>query len=236
MPAAFCPTVAALLAHERTLVPQTAIVRARALVRARAALRAGDAVLFAPARLPLPGRRLLLAAAASVALLASGALAFELAWPRSSAPATRVYRPQATRHAQVASPVPAMPPAPLPAPKAAPARIPTMPGSVPAKVAGAGLPVSPGENDDASGELRLLERALTLNARGEHAAVLALTADHERRYPAGRLCEEREVLQLRALLGLGRGNEARRGVAGFRRNFPHSVLLPKLDDMLATSR
>jgi len=111
-----------------------------------------------------------------------------------------------------------------------------MQGSVPAKAAATGLPVSqPGEKDDASGELRLLERALTLNARGEHAAVLALAADHERRYPAGRLCEEREVLRLRALLGLGRGNEARRAVAGFRRDFPHSVLLPKLDEMLAIS-
>jgi hypothetical protein len=37
------------------------------------------------------------------------------------------------------------------------------------------------------------------------------------------------------LVGLGRGSEARLLATRFRHDFPRSVLLPKLDEMLATS-
>jgi hypothetical protein len=85
-------------------------------------------------------------------------------------------------------------------------------------------------------ELAMLERAKQADARGDFSAVLAVAARHERMYPSGRLCEEREVLRLRALIGLKRDHEARRAVRRFHHDFPHSVLLPALDQMLAASR
>jgi hypothetical protein len=70
--------------------------------------------------------------------------------------------------------------------------------------------------------------------RGDYTDVLAILAEHERRYPAGRLSEEREVLRVKALVGLGRGGEARRAAASFRLHFPRSVLLRKIDEILAS--
>jgi hypothetical protein len=87
--------------------------------------------------------------------------------------------------------------------------------------------------DPVLAELEMLERAHRSDARGDFLAVLALTTDHERLYPTGRLCEEREVLRLRALIGLKRGHEARRVEQRFRHDYPHSVLLPTLTEMLA---
>jgi hypothetical protein len=57
-------------------------------------------------------------------------------------------------------------------------------------------------------------------------------ANHERHFPAGRLAEEREALKVTALLGLNRRDDARRVASQFRRRFPHSVLLPHMDDVL----
>ena len=234
MPPAFCPGVEALLAHERSIAPQMMIVRARVLARARAALCGGDWVLQPATD---HRRRLLFAAAAGVVLLASGAAAFQLARSLPPVPPTGTPWPQVTRHAQLAPPSAVASPASSSAAKAAPARVTPTASTVSAQTAEAGLPKSQlGEEDDVLDELWLLERAQMSNARGDFATALAVATDHERRYPAGRLCEEREVLRLRALVGLGRDGEARQAVVRFRRDFPRSVLLPKLDEMVAISR
>jgi hypothetical protein len=81
-------------------------------------------------------------------------------------------------------------------------------------------------------ELRFLDQARQADARGDYATALALIADHERRFPHGRLAEDREVLRMRAFVGLGRGNEARTAATKFRHQFPRSVLLPKIDALL----
>jgi hypothetical protein len=232
----FCPVVENMVAHERTIVPQAAIVRARALARARAALRTGDPRLLAVPPQPTHGRRLQFAAAASVALLASAAAAVQLAWPPSSAPPPGARSPQATRNEQVVLPSAAAEPAPPPTPKAAPGRSTPFPSTVPTKTPGVGHHTNQPEKDaNIFDELRLLESAQKSEARGDFVAALAVTTDHERRYPAGQLCEEREVLQLRALVGLGRGSEARQAAAQFRRNYPRSILLRTLDEMLTAS-
>jgi outer membrane protein assembly factor BamD (BamD/ComL family) len=83
-------------------------------------------------------------------------------------------------------------------------------------------------------ELQLLSRARQSDAHGDYAEVLAMVVEHERRYPAGRLSEEREVLRVKALVGLGRSSEARHAATKFSRLFPRSVLLPKIEDMLAS--
>jgi hypothetical protein len=231
----FCPAVEALLDHERSIVPQVAIVRARALARARAALGECDWAL-----LPGPGRRLrrlFVAAAASVALLASAAAAFQLTRASSSWPLpTGAPVSQAMRYAQAAPTASAAEASPPPAQKAAPAPSTPATSTAPAKASAPSRPTSqPAKDDGVLDELRLLERAQKSDARGDFAAVLAITTDLERRYSAGRLREERDVLRLRALVGLGKSSEARSLATRFRRDFPRSVLLPKLDEMLAAA-
>jgi hypothetical protein len=85
-------------------------------------------------------------------------------------------------------------------------------------------------------ELRLLDRARRADARGDYPGVLAIAAEHARNHPTGRLAEEREVLRVKSLVGLGRGGEARQVAADFRRQFPRSVLRHKIEDMLASIR
>ena len=55
-------------------------------------------------------------------------------------------------------------------------------------------------------------------------------AEHGRRFPNGRLAEEREALRVRSLAHAGRGDEARRALASFGKRFPHSAFLPRLQE------
>jgi hypothetical protein len=233
---AFAGEVEALLVHERTIVPQVAIVRARALARAREALRSGVVLAWENASAPRRWTRLQLAGAAAVVFLASTAAAFQLginlAPPPSSAhPASLQHFAQATTPPAATEPAP--PKAAKPPAVAHPA---PMAGGAPGKATSASRPASqPAKEEIVLEELRLLERAQQLANRGDYVTVLGIAADHERRYPAGHLCEEREALRLRALVALGRNQEARQVAARFRRDYPHSVLLPKLSDLLAAS-
>ncbi|MBN2573031.1 MAG: hypothetical protein JXP73_00565 [Deltaproteobacteria bacterium] len=235
VPFPWSPVVEALLAHERIIVPQVEIVRARALARARAALRAGVMLTPSPRGISPRGHRLLVAAAASVALMAAAA-AFQLARSPAPSPATGAHSPTLLGAGAVA-PTAAVPePASPPGPKAAPP--PDVPPASAAASAGSGANRQaslPREGHDVLEELRLLERAQKSAARGDYAAVLEATTDHQCRFPRGSLCEEREALRVRALVGLARVEEARKAAAGFRRDFPRSVLLAKLDDMLGSS-
>ncbi len=77
-------------------------------------------------------------------------------------------------------------------------------------------------------EIELLQRAHEAYRRGDVTASLKLATEHARRFPNGRLAEEREALRVRSLAATGRGTDARRAVADFARRFPHSVLLPSL--------
>jgi hypothetical protein len=48
------------------------------------------------------------------------------------------------------------------------------------------------------------------------------------------LSEEREALRVKALVGLGRIAEAKRAGAAFRKRFPRSALLGRMDELLGT--
>jgi hypothetical protein len=218
----FCPAVEALLVHERTIVPQVAIARARALARARAALRAGNFVALANPPMPERGWRLRFAVAAGVVFLASAAAAYQVL-RRPGPPSPGGESPQLMQTAKTVPPrvvelVRSGNATPVCAARAA--------NPIPAKAL-EGRPASM-----VAEELRLLEHAQQSAARGDYAAVLAVTSEHVRRYAGGRLCEEREALRLRALIGLGRDDEARKAAVRFRHDFPRSVLLLNLDDML----
>ena len=83
-------------------------------------------------------------------------------------------------------------------------------------------------------ELRVLRPAQRAVARGEFASALAAVAEHRRRFPSGRLAEEREALRVKALLGLGRSVEAEQAGAAFHKRFPRSALDGRIDEMLGT--
>jgi hypothetical protein len=219
-----------LFAVERELVPEPDEVRNRVTRRARASLPRTLPVEFAkrPAR---PRRvRIGWAAAAVVMLSVVGAIAFHAGYQmksRSSAAPAPVPIPT---HSVVVLTVPVAPPATSPPtdPKPPPAEPRT------AKTKPAGSAKSAG--DAYAMELRVLQPAQRAVARQDFASALAAIAEHDRRFPSGKLAEEREALRVKALLGLGRSEDAQRAGAGFRKSFPRSVLGQRVDKMLSTEK
>jgi hypothetical protein len=195
------------------------VVRARLMARARAAFAASKA---SPTPLPAPsspsvwrGRRAAVAASALLVFATAGAAA--------------------ALHARVA-PAPEVAPPPPWAPEPPSVRAPatSLPAIQPAEPASRARlqrphrPITPQESYAA--ELELLQRAQSEYASRDFADALVLVAEHGRRFPNGRLAEEREALHVRSLARAGRGDEARRALASFAKRFPHSVLLPRLQE------
>lgn len=231
MPPPLSPSTLALLAYERVLVAQPEMVRARILARARALSSESLAATLAggaPTRL----RRLLFAAAAGIALTAGVAAAFQLIDRPAPTPPANTGTALAPRLPLAEPPAPSTGTAPTPSKEADPAV--TAPVASGRSAGPSHRPLLPGRHDGGPEELQLLSRARQFDAQGDYPEVLAVVADHERRYPAGRLSEEREVLRVKALVGLGRASESRQAAARFRRQFPRSVLLQKIDDLLAS--
>jgi hypothetical protein len=81
-------------------------------------------------------------------------------------------------------------------------------------------------------ERSLLDRARTELGQDAQAA-LRLAREHEQSFPAGALREEREALAIRALINLGRHDEAQARMLAFRAAFPQSFLAPALSAALA---
>jgi outer membrane protein assembly factor BamD (BamD/ComL family) len=81
-------------------------------------------------------------------------------------------------------------------------------------------------------ELRLLQGAQSDYTSQDFPDALVLLAEHARRFPEGRLAEEREALRIRSLEGAGRSDEARHALSAFGRRFPRSALLPRLQQQL----
>jgi hypothetical protein len=81
------------------------------------------------------------------------------------------------------------------------------------------------------------EGALLLRARQEIGSdptgALALTEEHARRFPAGTLAPEREVLAIEALAALGRTPEARARLGAFRDRYPQSPHLARLEALVS---
>jgi len=79
-----------------------------------------------------------------------------------------------------------------------------------------------GDGADLRGELNLIARAQQALA-DDPTGALALAEEHERRYGAPRLVQEREVVAVAALAKLGRLVEARARAERFIRRFPESA-------------
>jgi hypothetical protein len=80
-------------------------------------------------------------------------------------------------------------------------------------------------------EVVLLQRARAAVARRDFSGALHPLSAHARRFKDGRLAEEREALRVKALAGLGRREEARQTAAAFAAKFPHSPLLPVVEQV-----
>jgi hypothetical protein len=204
-----------LLEHGRVIPPIPSSVRARALERARST-ETGASTHMADA-LPVARRRALaITLAASVAFVVGAAgAAVALRGRAHSEPRATL---PASPHTEVATcPTPsALPPASQVSPQPSAEPKPARPEpSVTAR-------------ESYTAELGLLQRAQAAYADRNFATTLLLVSEHTRRFPNGRLAEEREALHVRALRGAGREEEASRAASAFAARFPRSALVPRL--------
>jgi hypothetical protein len=81
-------------------------------------------------------------------------------------------------------------------------------------------------------EPQLIERARKALSTDPRRA-LALTQEHQRRFPAGALGVERDVIALEALARSGQTAEARRRALVFEAKYPKSIHLPRVRALLA---
>ena len=217
-----------LLEKEREFGPERADRRERVLARARgtprqAAGARGGVLWLRPGRL-LAASLILLIGAASYA-----------AWRRTrsavQSPTVVVTPPSAALSGEPQAPVTsssAVVPAPI-------ERVDEMRPARPPKIDPAPA-ASPSSAGTYALELAVLEPARAAVARGDHASALRAIGNHERRFPAGILREEREALRVKALSGLGKDDEARKAAERFRERFPRSVLAPSLEEAVKKPR
>jgi hypothetical protein len=210
----------ALLEQGRVIQQIPDVVRARALARARATLAATPmATPASPTQ--SPGAWLRIAVAASIAVTAGVAgAAVGLHWRAGHRADGEL--PASPRAAVVA-------PETLPDVAASPDGISQQILTLTKEHRNA---ESTAAQESYAAEIELLQRAQAAYANGNFSQALALVAKHNRRFPNGRLAEEREGLHVRSLVGSGRKAEARRVVTAFTRRFPRSVLLPHLQAMM----
>jgi len=183
------------------------------------------AARHAPAVAPTVAARMIAAPVRSAPQLA----------PAPQAPAVQAVQPSAPDVARTlgVAPTPTLRPTPA-VPSAAPThRAPRLaPSPVDPQTT---LPrAAPPDPHDASlaAERALLDRARTALVRGRPSEAFEATLEHEVDFGDGRLLEERQVLQIQALLGLGRQTEAKRLAEAFRQSHPDSLLLPAVDQAL----
>ena len=165
---------------------------------------------------------------ASASALAKGGLsrATWLAWGGSVAAVSGVAA--AVLLTQPAAPAPAALPAP-PAP-----RLPSVPPApVEAEAAPPSLVEPPVERRASAGsppvwdEPQLIERARKALV-AEPRRALSLAHEHQRRFPAGALSLEREVIVIEALSRAGQESEAKRRALTFESKYPKSIHLPRI--------
>lgn len=127
------------------------------------------------------------------------------------------------------SPAPAQPVAPRLIARSSPAKA---TGNEP-PVASPTMEPSPGSPVDT--EFSLLEQAQRALAAADPRRALELTDHDARLYPSGALAQEREVIAIQALLGLGRTDEARARAARFSQVFAGSAYAPRIAQLLDSS-
>jgi hypothetical protein len=212
----------AILEHGRAIRPLPDVVRARAIARARTAIAAqAHAAAAAPIAPPARGHGRRIALAAALALLTGGAGA--VAAIRGGVLDRFHPAPPPVTPERIAPPRPASPPV-------VGAELESRPKVIEKRRSVR----TPTPQESYALELGLLRRAQVAYASRDFSAALVLVAEHARRFPGGRLAEEREALRVRSLVGSGRVDDARRVVTAFAARFPRSVLLSRLRDATRT--
>ena len=205
--------VGALLERGRKIPAIPDSVRARTLDRARLSMGSISREQDAGAAV-VRSRGLAMALGAVVAFVVGAAVAaVALRNGEPERPAAVPPPPQQVEQVACATPVPSPPTSSIvaPEPSAAPKRQP------------AERPISPRESYAA--ELRVLQRAQAAYRTQDFATTLRLVAEHQRRFPNGRLAQEREALRVKALKGAGREKEASQAASSFEAEYPRSPLL-----------
>jgi hypothetical protein len=148
---------------------------------------------------------------------------------------------RSTTHAPAVVPMVAAPPsisapvAPLPAPAPVPAPLASVPTttdvpSAPVRASAApSSTVAPTGQGDLARERELLDVARAALARNQAQDAIATLEEHARRWPNGKLAEEREVVLVQALVTAGRLPEARARAARFHQRFPKSFFAGAVD-------
>jgi hypothetical protein len=210
----------ALLGYSSTVHPLPDIVRERVIQRARSYIAsASEPSVSTTAVISVgpPWQRMVPAAAAFLALVAAGAVAaFRGHVPVEQAIAGR----------------PGSAPISLIDARALDVRSISLPPAGPTIRTTEPPTSSPRSRESYAPELRLLGRANLAYARADYAAALTLLLEHSRRFPMGRLAEERDALRVRALVASRRTIEARRAADAFDKRFPRSVLRPRVEETL----
>jgi hypothetical protein len=134
------------------------------------------------------------------------------------------------RHAQeqrIVLPPVAVTPPPAPPPVEEPAPPPPEPVKPTVRPA-----VKPVETVSPDQEAELLTAAMKDSKEGRWAGALAAAEQHARRFPHGTLAQEREMIAIEALLNLSRRPEAERRAEKFRKQWPTSTHLVRLNTLL----
>jgi len=213
-----------LIEQAKAVRPVPPAARTRVLKRAQSSVLAPSMLLAAGETAPVRGsrRRAWFVAAAGAPLFAAAA-AMALHASNDSTASSR---------ASLASGAPVVTSAPLSPASTASSSVPELaatppaPSAAPPVVKQQHAPESSVKESYAA-ELELLRRAHAAYGNGDFANALRLLATHARRFPNGRLAEEREALRVRALGGSGQSDSARRAAHAFADRFPRSVLLSR---------
>jgi hypothetical protein len=222
------PELEAFLQPRKIQRQVPAELRARVLDRSRAIVAAGGAIPRLPASdSPPPG----IVRGARARRLGRLALAASVAVAAGAVGAVAALRHRAARAPEIAAQESAPPAPKLPITNTAtPSSGVRAPDAEPAAPAGPPRPARlAAKGDPLTAELRLLAQAHGAYTRRDFALALRMVAEHARRFPNGRLAEQREALRVRSLLGSGRADEADRAAAAFAIRFPRSVLLPRVE-------
>jgi hypothetical protein len=105
--------------------------------------------------------------------------------------------------------------------------------SVDAPVPSAPRP-APSAASQLGAERTLLDGARAALVQGDAAGALALLERHRRSFPSAILGEERDAMQVEALVKAGRYDEARARAEAFRKRAPDSLFLATVDSAVAS--
>lgn len=86
----------------------------------------------------------------------------------------------------------------------------------------------PSSDEDLREEMLLIARARSSVQQGRPAAALEALEEHLRRFPAGQMREDRAVLRVEALCGVGKRRQASIEIERFTRAFPSSAHLGRV--------